>query len=78
MQNSRMLKRNLLYTAITRASESLVMVGEKRAFQTAITTDGSNRKTTLALRLQTKFKSNLEQQLELNSQQDEKKQTIIS
>ncbi|MEJ6348341.1 ATP-dependent RecD-like DNA helicase [Holzapfeliella sp. He02] len=52
MQNSRMLKRNLLYTAITRASESLVMVGEKRAFQMAITTDGSNRKTTLALRLQ--------------------------
>ncbi|MGX4644949.1 SF1B family DNA helicase RecD2 [Holzapfeliella sp. JNUCC 80] len=55
MQNSRMLKRNLLYTAITRASESLVMVGERSAFQTAIATDGSNRKTTLALRLQTTF-----------------------
>lgn len=44
---SRMLERNLLYTAITRAKQSLILLGESRSFQTAVTRQGANRKTYL-------------------------------
>ncbi|WP_052366108.1 ATP-binding domain-containing protein [Geomicrobium sp. JCM 19055] len=36
MNYRRMLKRNLLYTAITRARDYLIMVGEERAYSFAI------------------------------------------
>ena len=52
MQNFVMLKRNLLYTAITRAQSNLVMVGEPRAFQVALATAGNDRKTGLVSKLQ--------------------------
>lgn len=44
---SRMLERNLLYTAITRAKKSLILLGESRSFQTAVARQGANRKTYL-------------------------------
>ncbi|WP_374284549.1 ATP-dependent RecD-like DNA helicase [Lactococcus sp.] len=44
---SRMLERNLLYTAITRAKQSLILIGEQRAFEQAVAKEGSNRKTYL-------------------------------
>ncbi|MCT3133345.1 SF1B family DNA helicase RecD2 [Lactococcus lactis] len=44
---SRMLERNLLYTAITRAKQSLILLGEERAFAQAVAREGSNRKTYL-------------------------------
>ena len=47
---SRMLERNLLYTAITRAKSSLILLGEKRAFEQAVAKEGSNRKTFLVER----------------------------
>ena len=40
MQNYVMLKRNLLYTAITRAEKNLVLVGDPRAFEAAFKTPG--------------------------------------
>lgn len=48
---SRMLQRNLLYTGLTRAAESLVLIGEESAFQRATATEGINRQTTLQERI---------------------------
>lgn len=48
---SRMLQRNLLYTGLTRASESLVLLGQESAYQQAVLTTGVNRQTTLQARI---------------------------
>lgn len=56
MQNYVMLKRNLLYTAITRAEKNLVLVGEPRAYITALNTPGNDRKTGLTAKLQKELK----------------------
>lgn len=53
----RMLERNLLYTAITRAEKLLIMVGEESAVTQAIHRPGARRATTLPQRLQTQFKT---------------------
>ena len=55
MQNFIMLKRNLLYTAITRASSKLVMVGDPRAFSQAMKQEGNQRQTSLVYLLREKF-----------------------
>lgn len=47
----RMLKRDLLYTAVTRASQSLVLCGDPRAFYECLKTTSSTRQTTLKERL---------------------------
>ncbi len=44
---SRMLERNLLYTAITRAKQSLILLGEQQAFAQAVAREGANRQTYL-------------------------------
>ncbi|MFD0897945.1 SF1B family DNA helicase RecD2 [Loigolactobacillus binensis] len=54
-QYQRMLQRNLLYTAVTRAEKLLILLGEKQAFMTSVANESINRKTTLKLRLQTTF-----------------------
>lgn len=59
MQNYMMLRRNLLYTAITRAEKNLVMVGEKRAYLMALNTPGNNRKTGLTSKIQHVLKINV-------------------
>ncbi|WP_297819308.1 ATP-dependent RecD-like DNA helicase [uncultured Lactobacillus sp.] len=51
MQNYMMLRKNLLYTAITRAEKNLVMVGEKRAYEMALSTSGNDRKTDLTRKI---------------------------
>ncbi|HEY0222529.1 MAG TPA: ATP-dependent RecD-like DNA helicase [Lactovum miscens] len=48
---ARMLQRNLVYTAITRARKSLIMLGEIGAFLTAVRKEGKNRRTSLFDRL---------------------------
>ena len=50
-QNSIMLKRNLLYTAITRAENNLVLLGEPEAYVKALNTPGNDRKTDLTRKL---------------------------
>ena len=50
-QYSRMLQRNLLYTAVTRSKERLILLGEVEAFQTCVTHVSANRQTTLAKRI---------------------------
>lgn len=62
MQNYVMLKRNLLYTAITRAEKNLVLVGEQKAYITALNTPGNDRKTGLTAKLREVLDINIEKQ----------------
>jgi exodeoxyribonuclease V alpha subunit len=55
LQSRRMLKRNLVYTAITRAKRFLILVGEPAAFELAAQTLAANRKTGLQKRLRAAF-----------------------
>jgi exodeoxyribonuclease V alpha subunit len=49
-----MLQRNLVYTAITRGKRLVVLVGERRALETAVRNrDGQRRHSGLAQRLRT-------------------------
>lgn len=52
MQNYVMLKRNLLYTAVTRAEKNLVLIGDPRAYVMAFNTSGNDRQTGLSQKLQ--------------------------
>lgn len=52
----RMLRRNLIYTAITRSKKFLILCGEQEAFQSGISrTDDSVRQTTLREKLHDRF-----------------------
>ena len=57
-EESRMLRRNLLYTAVTRAKRLLIMVGDRSAFERSIRDQSSERRTTLKERIFTTFKIN--------------------
>jgi exodeoxyribonuclease V alpha subunit len=49
----RMLKRNLLYTAVTRSKQFLILCGEEEAFKLGIArSDDGARQTTLTEKLQ--------------------------
>ncbi|MEV5414151.1 ATP-dependent RecD-like DNA helicase [Thermopolyspora sp. NPDC052614] len=48
---SLVLRRNLLYTAITRARRTVVLVGQARALEIAVSNRGMRRNTSLAVRL---------------------------
>ncbi|MDT2755984.1 ATP-dependent RecD-like DNA helicase [Enterococcus asini] len=50
-QYSRMLQRNLLYTAVTRSKDLLILLGEPKAYVQAIQRESSVRKTTLQERI---------------------------
>ncbi len=58
-EESRMLRRNLLYTAITRSKKLLIMVGDQSAFERAIQDKSSDRNTTLVERLANVFKKSV-------------------
>lgn len=64
-QFSRMLQRNLVYTAITRAAAKLVLLGEAQALALAVHNVGTNRQTTLLNRLREKW------QLKASAQADQ-------
>ena len=51
-QSGRMLQRNLIYTAITRAKSKLVMLGEIAAFDYAVRNEGAKRNTFLIQRFE--------------------------
>ena len=46
-----MLQRNLLYTGLTRASNSIILLGEPDAYQRAVSNESSNRNTSLERRI---------------------------
>lgn len=50
-QYQRMLQRNLLYTALTRSKDILILMGEVSAFRECVTNEGINRKTSLKERI---------------------------
>src|SRR5699024_2897851 len=60
-EESRMLRRNLLYTAVTRAKRLLIMVGDRSAFERSIKDQSSERQTTLKERIFTTFKIKVEE-----------------
>ncbi|MFD1471444.1 SF1B family DNA helicase RecD2 [Companilactobacillus mishanensis] len=70
-EESRMLRRNLLYTAITRSKKILIMVGNKSAFERAIQDQSSARNTTLKERLLEIFKVAAEPVVNEDSDSDE-------
>src|SRR5699024_7068180 len=47
----RMLRKDLLYTAVTRASDMLILCGEPTAFERCLTTGTTQRKTRLKDRI---------------------------
>lgn len=51
-QSGRMLQRNLIYTAITRAKSKLVILGEIAAFDYAVHNEGAKRNTYLIQRFE--------------------------
>jgi exodeoxyribonuclease V alpha subunit len=51
-QYHRMLKRNLLYTAVTRSKEILILLGEEKAFRKCVLSKDINRKTMLKKRIE--------------------------
>lgn len=50
-QYQRMLQRNLLYTAITRSKEILILLGEENAFKQCVTNESATRLTSLKERI---------------------------
>lgn len=54
-QFRRMLQRNLLYTAVTRAQQWLILVGDQQSFTDAAENESVNRHTTLQERIQKVF-----------------------
>lgn len=69
-QFSRMLQRNLLYTAITRAAEKLVLIGEPYAIVTSVKNEAVNRKTSLVDRLDKVWSRHGELKSKLDHQTD--------
>lgn len=68
----RMLRKNLLYTAITRSKESLIIIGEKDAFLKGVgTEDTNNRYTTLKEQLSLRLSSSINEEKFPEGQEDE-------
>ncbi|MHC9536786.1 SF1B family DNA helicase RecD2 [Dellaglioa sp. BT-FLS60] len=74
-QYKRMLKRNLLYTAITRASELLILLGEERSFEECVENESANRKTTLLLRIEQIFDGDIKKVVEVTEPMQAEKTT---
>ena len=74
-QFSRMLTRNLLYTAITRAKQKLIMVGDPSAFKLSVETLSLNRQTSLKQRLTEVFETDQSRKEDANTVQVAAEQT---
>ncbi|UQS85531.1 ATP-dependent RecD-like DNA helicase [Apilactobacillus apisilvae] len=62
-QFSKMLKKNLLYTAITRAEDALIMIGNYNSFLNCVENESDNRNTSLKSRIQKLIKGNVKPEL---------------
>lgn len=51
-QYQRMLQRNLLYTAVTRSKEVLILLGEEQSYATCVANESASRLTTLKKRIE--------------------------
>ncbi|WP_295746152.1 ATP-dependent RecD-like DNA helicase [uncultured Limosilactobacillus sp.] len=72
--DSIMLKRNLFYTAVTRASQFLLMVGEQQAFETSVINAVSARRTLMRERLTAAFRQGSQKKILLKRQSSSKTQ----
>ncbi|MEY8445417.1 ATP-dependent RecD-like DNA helicase [Enterococcus ratti] len=69
-QYQRMLQRNLLYTAITRSKELLILLGEEQAYFTCVTNESASRLTTLKKRIEENDKMSIVTQTKLAAYED--------
>ncbi|KRL01400.1 ATP-dependent RecD-like DNA helicase [Liquorilactobacillus capillatus] len=75
-QYARMLKRNLLYTAITRAQNLLILLGEQSAYRACVEKVSVDRKTTIIARLHTVFENSPVKKEDRSGQKKEVPQLI--
>lgn len=69
-QYHRMLQRNLLYTAVTRSKELLILLGERRAFEACVTNKSASRLTMLKERIVTADEMSLTTRTKLAAYED--------
>ena len=75
-QFARMFARNLLYTAISRTQNKLVLLGEKEAFEKCVQVVSSNRQTGLRQMLTELFDNSLIEKKEDIESQDQESHTL--
>jgi len=56
-----MLQKKLIYTAVTRAKKSLIIIGDYQALAKGVKNEGDERQTTLKLRLQMETKTDIKE-----------------
>ncbi|HBK6942749.1 TPA: ATP-dependent RecD-like DNA helicase [Enterococcus faecium] len=69
-QYQRMLQRNLLYTAVTRSKELLILLGEEQAYVTCVANESASRMTTLKSRIMDNDKMNITLRTKLAAYED--------
>ncbi|MGT2933804.1 SF1B family DNA helicase RecD2 [Streptococcus catagoni] len=70
-QSGRLLQRNLIYTAVTRSKNKLILLGEYAAFDYAIKNEGDKRKTYLVQRFYPENEQQESPQVEVEEQINE-------
>ncbi|EOH88893.1 SF1B family DNA helicase RecD2 [Enterococcus villorum] len=69
-QYQRMLQRNLLYTAVTRSKELLILLGEEQAYVTCVVNESASRMTTLKKRIEENDRMSLTTRTKLVAYED--------
>ncbi|WP_436869742.1 SF1B family DNA helicase RecD2 [Mammaliicoccus sciuri] len=77
-QYFRMLQKNILYTGLTRAKQSLVVCGEEQAFNQGIQTLGQERMTSFDTKLKMYFDTDVEEDTESETESIQTKHIILT
>ncbi len=77
-QYFRMLQKNILYTGLTRAKQSLVVCGEEQAFNQGIQTLGHERMTSFDTKLKMYFDTDVEEDTESETEFIQTKHIILT
>lgn len=77
-QYFRMLQKNILYTGLTRAKQSLVVCGEEQAFNKGIQTLGHERMTSFDTKLKMYFDTDVEEDTESETESIQTKHIILT
>lgn len=77
-QYFRMLQKNILYTGLTRAKQSLVVCGEEQAFNQGIQTLGHERMTSFDTKLKMYFDTDVEEDTESETESIQTKHIILT
>ncbi|MBG9210280.1 ATP-dependent RecD-like DNA helicase [Mammaliicoccus sciuri] len=77
-QYFRMLQKNILYTGLTRAKQSLVVCGEEQAFNQGIQTLGHERMTSFDMKLKMYFDTDVESDTESETESIQTKHIILT